>query len=249
MSSSSNKKTEVAHIAIVIDAENASLTKVKPIIKNLQERGYVVSIRRAIADWSNSGLKNWGPLARDQSLTCLQQFRLTGKKSSSDGAVYTDSLELCEFRGHLSAFAIVSRDSDFTTLTRALMARGKEVFVFGKADTPKALQNACTEFIDISGLSDERVEDDGIGSLTHAPTAGVLDTEVRRKLEATVCGVVGVLLAREGKPIAINLVTKELEREHPSCMTLLDLYGCNMRWKDVFERLGFNHVAGKISEK
>lgn len=45
-------------IAVLIDADNAQLTKLPLIIEELSSHGHVV-VKRAYGDWSIDSLKNW----------------------------------------------------------------------------------------------------------------------------------------------------------------------------------------------
>ena len=76
----------------------------------------------------------------------MHQTAFTTGKNSTDSALIIDAMDLL-YAGNVEAFAIVSSDSDFTSLALRLRESGKTVYGLGRKKTPISLQNACDRFI------------------------------------------------------------------------------------------------------
>ena len=133
------------HIALLIDAENASAAKLPVILTELSKYG-TANIRRAYGDWSAAGLKGWRAQLHEYAIRPIQQFSYSKGKNASDIAMVIDALELL-YTQNLAAFCIASSDADFTPLVMHLRAAGKDVYGFGERKTPEPFQNACTTFL------------------------------------------------------------------------------------------------------
>ncbi|MGZ5403106.1 MAG: NYN domain-containing protein, partial [Nocardioides sp.] len=91
---------------------------------------------------------------------------------STDSALIIDAMDLL-YANNVEAFAIVSSDSDFTSLALRLRESGKVVYGLGRQRTAISLQNACDRFImlevlgaepdDGQAVDDEPYEDDEPG--------------------------------------------------------------------------------------
>ncbi len=62
------------------------------------------------------------------------------------------------YDGNVEAFALVTSDSDFTSLAHRLRESGKTVYVLGENKAPGALKNACDKFIDLEVVRDAEAE-------------------------------------------------------------------------------------------
>jgi uncharacterized protein (TIGR00288 family) len=132
-------------IAILIDADNAQHSKLKPIIDELSSHGHIV-VKRAYGDWSSEYLKNWKTALNELAIQPIQQFAYTTGKNSTDASMIIDAMDLL-YSKKFDAFVLVSSDSDFTKLASRL--RESEIFVFGVGErkTPISFRNACDNFI------------------------------------------------------------------------------------------------------
>ncbi len=140
------------HIALLIDADNASHTKIAAILTEITRYG-TANIRRAYGDWSAGTLKGWKDKLHEYAVRPIQQFAYSSGKNATDIALVIDAMELL-YTQQLDAFCIASSDGDFTPLVMHLKAAGKAVYGFGKANTPAAFQNACTTFIFLEKLGE-----------------------------------------------------------------------------------------------
>ncbi len=139
-------------IAVLIDADNAQRTKVKHILDELSAHGHIV-VKRAYGDWSADQLKNWRTTINELAIQPCQQFAYTTGKNSTDGAMIIDAMDLL-YSERFDAFAIVSSDSDFTSLASRLKQSEIYVFGFGEKKTPISFRNACDDFVFTEILGD-----------------------------------------------------------------------------------------------
>ncbi|ANG61141.1 hypothetical protein A8C75_00835 [Marinobacterium aestuarii] len=143
-------------IAVLVDADNAQRSKTKHILDELSGHGHIV-VKRAYGDWSSENLKNWRTTLNELAIQPCQQFAYTTGKNSTDGAMIIDAMDLL-YSKRFDAFAIVSSDSDFTSLASRLKQSEIYVFGFGEKKTPISFRNACDDFIFTEILGDVPAE-------------------------------------------------------------------------------------------
>ena len=143
-------------IAVLIDAENISPQKLRPVLDEISKYGRIIA-RRAYGDWTGESLKHWKDPLNALSIKPEQQFAYTKGKNSSDIAMVIDAMDLL-YTKKFDAFVIVSSDSDFTGLVSRLKEDGMYVFGVGKKTTPSAFKNTCDNFISIENLDEEQAE-------------------------------------------------------------------------------------------
>lgn len=132
-------------IAVLIDADNAQLSKLKAILDEISAHGHVL-IKRAYGDWSIDQLKYWKQPLNELAIQPIQQFAYTTGKNSTDASMIIDAMDLL-YSEKIDAFALVSSDSDFTKLASRLRESEKFVFGVGEKKTPVSFRNACDDFI------------------------------------------------------------------------------------------------------
>jgi uncharacterized protein (TIGR00288 family) len=137
-------------IALLIDADNVSHTKVGAMLAELAKYG-TANIRRAYGDWGSAGLKGWKAKLLEFAIRPIQQFSYSAGKNATDIALVIDAMELL-YTQKLDAFCIASSDADFTPLVMQLKANGHDVYGFGERKTPDPFVNACTTFLYLDGL-------------------------------------------------------------------------------------------------
>ena len=74
-------------------------------------------------------------------------------KGSSDAALIIEAMDFLHTNTNLDGFAIVSSDSDFTSLAQRLREAGKHVLGFGSRHTPGPFVMACERFVFTDTLS------------------------------------------------------------------------------------------------
>lgn len=137
-------------IAVLIDAENASMKSLASILTELSKHGRIIT-KRAYGDWSSKHLTNWAKTMNELVIQPIQQFSYTQGKNSSDAALIIDAMDLL-YSEKFDAFALISSDSDFTKLASRLKESQIHVYGVGEKKTPAAFKNACDDFIYVEVL-------------------------------------------------------------------------------------------------
>lgn len=144
-------------IAVLIDADNAQLSKLPLILEELSSHGHVVT-KRAYGDWSIESLKNWKTVLNELAIQPVQQFAYTRGKNATDASMIIDAMDLL-YSKKFDAFALISSDSDFTKLASRLREDEIYVFGFGEHKTPTSFRNACDDFLLTENLAVDEVEE------------------------------------------------------------------------------------------
>ena len=150
--------TGSARIAVLIDADNTSPKYAEAVLDELAKYG-TPTIRRAYGDFSSSRLGGWTKELNARAIRAIHQNAFTTGKNSTDSALIIDAMDLL-YADNVESFAIVSSDSDFTSLVMRLRESGKTVYGLGRERTPMSLQNACDKFIGLELLGAEDTGDE-----------------------------------------------------------------------------------------
>ncbi|MGL5865985.1 MAG: NYN domain-containing protein [Dermatophilaceae bacterium] len=163
-------------IALLIDADNATASRIDVILGELSSLGET-NIRRAYGNWTKSGLKSWQEVLHENAIRPVQEFDKSKNKNASDIALAVDAVDILHTQ-HPDAFAIVSSDADFTPLVMRLREYGARVYGFGDAKTPEPFQSACTRFLVLNRLQSSSGDADAPDALPDdALRAGPADAE------------------------------------------------------------------------
>ena len=151
---------ETGSIAVLIDGENVSEKYLRFIFEELSNYEEDITYKRIYGDWTNNRLGSWKKVLLDYSITPIQQYSYTTGKNSTDSALIIDAMDIL-YSGDVSAFCLVSSDSDFTRLAARLRESGMRVVGMGERKTPKAFIAACETFkyLEVLSSSLELVED------------------------------------------------------------------------------------------
>ncbi len=148
------------NIAVFVDYDNIEIGvkstlrrefEVSLVLDALKERGDIVA-KFAYANWSRQE-----GATRQMAENAVQMVQRIpsprGDKNGADINLALDALEMAFTHDHVTAFAVVSGDSDFIPLVNKLKEYGKTVFVVGgRAFTSTILQQNCHEFISFESL-------------------------------------------------------------------------------------------------
>lgn len=149
---------ENARIAVLIDADNTSKKYVEVLIEEIAKYG-TPTVKRAYGDWTSNHLNGWKNELNRNAIVPVQQFAYTQGKNSTDSLLIIEAMDLL-YTGNLDGFAIVSSDSDFTSLATRLREAGKAVYGLGQRKTPEPFRTACTRFIFLEVLTrDEKIQE------------------------------------------------------------------------------------------
>ena len=137
-------------LAVLIDADNASIASISFILEEIAKFG-IASVKRVYGDWSNPALKGWYEVCLKYGMTPIHQYAYTVSKNATDIALVIDAMELLH-TSTFDGFCIVSSDSDFTPLALKIREKGLFVHGFGKSTTPISFVSGCDKFIDVKNL-------------------------------------------------------------------------------------------------
>ena len=144
--------TSNVRIAVLIDADNTSPKYAEALLDELAKYG-TPTIKRAYGDWTSPRLSGWTRELNLRAIRGMHQNAFTSGKNSTDSALIIDAMDLL-YAGNVEAFALVTSDSDFTSLALRLRESGKVVYGLGRKRTPVSLQNACDKFIALEVLGE-----------------------------------------------------------------------------------------------
>ncbi len=151
---------EKVNIAVFVDYDNIEIGlkstlrrefDVSLALDALKERGDLVA-KFAYANWGRQD-----GATRQMAENAVQMVQRVpsprGDKNGADINLALDALEMAFTHTHVTAFAIISGDSDFIPLVNKLKEYGKIVYIVGgKAFTSTILQQNCNEFISFESL-------------------------------------------------------------------------------------------------
>jgi uncharacterized protein (TIGR00288 family) len=173
-----------ARIALLIDADNSSATKIDLILNELSAYGET-SIRRAYGNWTKAGLRPWAEVLHPRAIRPVQQYDYSRGKNASDMAMVVDAMALL-YNDHPDAFGIVSSDADFTPLVMHLREKGAAVYGFGERKTPEPFRSACTLFLYLDQLAEpEEVRLDEPAPTVESPVAATTTPTRKAAKKAT----------------------------------------------------------------
>ncbi|WP_339079972.1 NYN domain-containing protein [Pseudomonas sp. TMP9] len=159
------------HLAVLIDADNASAAIVESLFEEIAKYG-IASVKRIYGDWTGPQLGGWKKVLLEHSIQPMQQFAYTTGKNATDSSLIIDAMDLLYTR-RFDGFCLVSSDSDFTRLAARLREEGLEVIGFGEQKTPKPFVSACDKFIYTELLRNDaepaELESTGNGASATAP--------------------------------------------------------------------------------
>jgi uncharacterized protein (TIGR00288 family) len=146
--------SSAVRIAVLIDADNTSPKYAEGILDELAKYG-TPTIKRAYGDFSSPRLGGWTRELNTRAIRAIHQNAFTTGKNATDSALIIDAMDLL-YADNVEAFAIVSSDSDFTSLALRLRESGKVVYGLGRQRTAISLQNACDRFIMLEVLGTDQ---------------------------------------------------------------------------------------------
>ena len=159
---------ENTRLAVLIDADNTSPKHAEALLEEVAKYG-VPTVRRAYGDWTNNHLNGWMRKVRGLALQPMLQVAHTSGKNSTDSALIIDAMDLL-YSGNVDAFALVSSDSDFTSLATRLRASGMTVYGLGLRKTPEPLRRAVDRFIYLEDLEEAVDQPDEQDDRADGPT-------------------------------------------------------------------------------
>jgi uncharacterized LabA/DUF88 family protein len=137
---------DFANIAIGIEKANLEGFKVGVILNRLKEKGSVL-VKRAYGDWGR--YRQYRHDFESSGVDLIEMpMRSGGEKNRADIRMVVDAMDLAFSRDHLTTFALISGDSDFSPLACKLREYNRKVIGLGvKQSTSPLLVDNCDEFI------------------------------------------------------------------------------------------------------
>jgi len=145
--------TSPRKLAVLIDADNAQHTRIRPLLAEVARYG-TVCVKRAYGDWTGTGLNGWKGTLLELAIQPMQQLAYTQGKNSTDSAMIIDAMDLLHAQ-HFDGFCLVSSDSDFIRLAVRIREAGLVVYGFGERKAPLPFVAVCNRFIYVENLVPE----------------------------------------------------------------------------------------------
>lgn len=150
--------------AVFIDFDNCHLA-VLPSIYECLAPEWNATVRRAYG----IGLSQHQQQLRQTGTMPIEVVPNIKRKNATDMVLALDVMEHL-YRGNTDSIVLVSGDSDFTPLVLKVRESGKPIMVFGYANTPLALQRACTSFHLLRGHGNTKAQAASAGHPSAAST-------------------------------------------------------------------------------
>jgi uncharacterized LabA/DUF88 family protein len=145
-----------ARVAVLIDADNTQLDRIKQVLKLAKHYGRL-TVCCAYGDWKKPPL-----LASVAKMDALKIERIQVDRVAKNATDYRLLVEVGEIAGRYSGkkdvgvFVIVSGDGHFTPACKFLRERQKQVIGIGNKDhTNQNLRAACSDFFFLEDLDQE----------------------------------------------------------------------------------------------
>jgi uncharacterized protein (TIGR00288 family) len=231
-----NERDRSASIAVFCDFENIAIGvresryaefDISRVLERLLLKGSIV-VKKAYCDWDR--YKDFKRPMHEAAFEMIEipHVRQSGK-NSADIRMVVDALDLCYTKPHVNTFAVMSGDSDFSSLVTKLRENNKIVIGVGvKNSTSDLFTTACDEFIFYDDLVREhekrrksRKRPASKPKTAAAPRAGAgeADTEERRqKAFDLVLDTIEMLWDERGDEDEIwgSMVKQAIKRRQPS---------------------------------
>ncbi|GGX68873.1 NYN domain-containing protein [Saccharospirillum salsuginis] len=156
------------NIALLIDCDNVSHRAIEGVLQELAKYGKV-NVRHAHGNWNSPTIKGWIEKLHPNAIRPVQQFAFTKGKNATDASMIIDAMDLL-YSGNVSAFALMTSDSDFTPLVLRLLESGLTVYGFGEQKTPQPFVDACSQFIYTENLEYIEEADEPVPAATATKT-------------------------------------------------------------------------------
>lgn len=147
--------TKLNHIAVLIDADNASSNNIGRILKEIEKLGNI-TCKKLYGDWSSTHLHKWRKVLLKYAIEPIQQFAYVKGKNATDIGLVVEAMDLL-YSKEYDGFCLISSDSDFTSLALRIRKDNVKVFGFGRRNTVDAFTQACDQFFFVEDLSKKQI--------------------------------------------------------------------------------------------
>lgn len=192
-------------IAILVDGDNATASKLNEVLKFVSSYGTPI-VKRIYADWSKTVTSQWKEPAKELSFRLIEAPSYVKGKNTTDIALVIDAMDLIH-SGAVNGFCIVASDGDYTLLAQRIREAGLLILGYGESKTPAAFVNSCRQFL-FSDKAPEKIKQSDILLLKEAD---LFDKAFE--------------IAADGKvEVSLSLVGTALKKLKPKFKT--NRYGC-----------------------
>lgn len=192
-------------IAVLIDAENVSSKYIKLILDEVSDYG-IATYKRLYGNFEVPSVKAWMDKIQEYALTPVFQCNYTQGKNASDSALIIDAMDIL-YADNVTAFCLVTSDSDFTKLAMRLRESGMTVIGMGEQKTPSSLVSACEtfKFLDLLFKEDKPVQNQPKKDISYvaeepASLSARVGTSIptRREIEKEIIAIIEARASDEG---------------------------------------------------
>lgn len=199
-------------IAILVDGDNATASKLNEVIKFVSTYGVPI-VKRIYADWSKTVTSQWKESAKELSFRLIEAPSYVKGKNTTDIALVMDAMDLLH-SGTVNGFCIVASDGDYTLLAQRIREAGLLMLGYGESKTPAAFVNSCRQFL----FSDKEPEKIKQADMLLLKEADLFD----KAFEIAADGKVEVSLSMVGT--ALKKLKPKFKTNRYGCQTLGAIY-------------------------
>jgi hypothetical protein len=199
-------------IAILVDGDNATASKLNEVVKFVSPYGAPI-VKRIYADWSKTVTSQWKEPAKELSFRLIEAPSYVKGKNTTDIALVMDAMDLLH-SGTVNGFCIVASDGDYTLLAQRIREAGLLMLGYGESKTPAAFVNSCRQFL----FSDKEPEKIKQSDMLLLKEADLFD----KAFETAADGKVEVALSLVGT--ALKKLKPKFKTNRYGCQTLGAIY-------------------------
>lgn len=141
-------------LAVFLDGDNVSSRHANAIFEYARSLGQV-SRSHVHANFSSGAMTSWGAAVRRHRIRAHQCFAETPGRNAIDIDLAVTAMDVLRDR-NVDGFVIVTSDSDLSALVRQIIDAGLRVHGIGAEHTPQSFRDACSRFVTLKELHDNR---------------------------------------------------------------------------------------------
>lgn len=151
-----NKKINIKNIFVAFDIENISHKHFKQIIDEIKKYGDI-KIINAYGDFNRKETMNWKDIRAEYPIKFMHKSFTSIGKNSTDSFIVVNAMDILHTKKEIDTIAIITNDSDFTTLAQRFSNSKKAVIGMSyKNNTNKAFKKSCNIFKYIDDLPNDQ---------------------------------------------------------------------------------------------
>ncbi|MBF0647246.1 NYN domain-containing protein [Dysgonomonas sp. GY75] len=144
MAKKETKEKKHISLAVLVDGDNATASRLTDVIKFVSGYGEPI-VKRIYADWSKTGTSQWKEPAKELAFRLIEATSYVKGKNTTDIALVMDAMDLLH-SGIVNGFCIVASDGDYTLLAQRIREEGLLILGYGESKTPLSFAGSCRKF-------------------------------------------------------------------------------------------------------